>query len=179
MRMHILAIAAVLLAGLSAAQSNQPKRPPDVEYVPTPNPIVDAMLKLAGVQKTDIVYDLGCGDGRIVITAAKQYGARGIGIDINPERVGEARANAKQAGVENLVKFEESDLFDADIRNATVVTLYLLPDVNLKLRPKLLRDLKPGTRIVSHSYDMDDWTPEKKLNIDGRFVYLWKVPAKK
>jgi SAM-dependent methyltransferase len=183
-RMHSLAVAslavaAALFAGLSAAQNNQPKRPLDVPYVPSPNPVVDGMLKLAAVQKTDIVYDLGCGDGRIVITAAKQYGAHGVGIDINPERVSEARANAKQAGVENLVKFEENDLFNADIHNATVVTLYLLPDVNLKLRPKLLRDLKPGTRIVSHSFDMDDWKPEKETTVDGRYLYLWTVPAKK
>ena len=178
-RMHSLVVATALFAGLAAAQNNQLKRPLDVPYVPSPNPVVDGMLKLAGVQKTDIVYDLGCGDGRIVITAARQYGAHGVGVDINPERVAEARANAKQAGVENLVKFEENDLFDADIHNATVVTLYLLPDVNLRLRPKLLRDLKPGTRIVSHSFDMDDWKPEKELTLDGRFLYLWTVPAKK
>jgi ribosomal protein L11 methylase PrmA len=138
-----------------------------------------AMLKLAGVKKTDIVYDLGCGDGRIVIMAAKLYGAHGVGIDINPERVQEARANATRAGVDNLVKFEENDLFAADIHNATVVTLYLLPNINLKLRPKLFSDLKPGTRVVSHSFDMGDWKPDKEEGVDGAYIYLWTIPAKK
>jgi ribosomal protein L11 methylase PrmA len=137
------------------------------------------MLKLARVTKADVVYDLGCGDGRIVIAAAKDYGAKGVGVDINPERIQEARTNAKKAGVEDRVKFEENDLFKADIRGATVVTLYLLPDVNLKLRPKLLADLKPGTRIVSHSFDMEDWKPDAEETVDGRHLYLWTVPAKK
>src|SRR5690348_1093527 len=157
----------------------QAKRTPDVPYVPTPDAVVQGMLKLAGVQKTDLVYDLGCGDGRIVITAAKVYGAHGVGVDINPERIREARENAKQAGVEDLVKFVEADLFDADIHNATVVTLYLLPSINLKLRPKLMRDLKPGTRVVSHAFDMGDWKPEKQDQVDGRTVYFWTVPARK
>jgi len=170
---------ALLLVSFAAAQNGQPKHPPDVPYVPSPNAVVDAMLKLADVKKTDTVYDLGCGDGRIVIAAAKDYGAHGVGIDINPERIQEARENAKKARVEPLVKFEENDLFDADIHNATVVTLYLLPNVNLRLRPKLLQDLKPGTRVVSHSFDMDDWKPDKEESVDGRTIYLWTIPEKK
>jgi ribosomal protein L11 methylase PrmA len=137
------------------------------------------------VKKTDVVYDLGCGDGRIVIAAAKSYGARGVGIDINPVRIGEAKENAKKAGVENLVRFEENDLFDAKIGEATVVTLFLLPNINLKLRPKLLADLKPGTRVVSNTFDMGDWKPEKEFIVPDTDVdtylshrlYLWIVPA--
>jgi ribosomal protein L11 methylase PrmA len=145
------------------------------------------MLKLAGVKKTDVVYDLGCGDGRIVIAAAKNFGARGVGIDINPVRIREAKENARTAGVGNLVRFEENDLFQADIREASVVTLFLLPNVNLKLRPKLLQELKPGTRIVSNTFDMDDWKPEKEVTVgdaDGvedplsRRLYLWTVPPR-
>src|SRR5690349_12064246 len=173
-------LAALLFSvSIAVAQNSQPPRQPDVPFVPTTEEAVKAMLKLAGVKKSDIVYDLGCGDGRIVITAAKTYGAHGVGVDINPERIAEARANAKKAEVENLVKFEENDLFDADIHDATVVTLYLLPDVNLRLRPKLLKDLRPGTRIVSHSFDMGDWKPEREEQADGRHIYLWIVPEKK
>jgi SAM-dependent methyltransferase len=174
--MRIVPFAGILLlASYAAAQ------PPhlDVPYVPSPNAVVDGMLKLAKVTKTDVVYDLGCGDGRIVITAAKEYGAKGVGVDINPDRVQEARANAKKAGVDDRVRFEENDLFKADIKPATVVTLYLLPDVNMRLRPKLLQDLKPGTRVVSHSFDMEDWKPDEEASIDGRHIYLWTVPAKK
>jgi SAM-dependent methyltransferase len=179
MRLRNCAIVFALLVSLASAQDSQPKRQPDVPYVPTQNAVVEAMLKLAGVKKTDTVYDLGCGDGRIVIMAAKQYGAHGVGIDLNPVRIQEALANAKQAGVENLVKFEENDLFAADIHNATVVTLYLLPSINLKLRPKLLSDLKPGTRVVSHSFDMGDWKPEKEESVDGANIYFWTIPARK
>src|SRR6516165_10784083 len=147
---------AMLILGVSqaAAQRGERKRQPDVPYVPTTEEAVRAMLKLADVKKADIVYDLGCGDGRIVIAAAKTYGARGVGIDIDPDRIREAKANAKKAGVENLVRFEQNDLFQADFREATVVTLFLLRSVNLKLRPKLLQDLKPGTRVVSNTFDM-------------------------
>lgn len=148
----------------------------DVPYVPTPQEVVDAMLKLAAVKPTDVVYDLGCGDGRIVITAAQKYGARGVGVDLNPERIKEANENAQKAGVKR-VQFIERNLFDADIHEATVVTLYLLPEVNKRLRPKLIKDLKPGTRIVSHSFDMGDWKPEKEQSINGRRIYLWTVPA--
>jgi len=136
------------------------------------------MLKLGEVKSGDILYDLGSGDGRIPITAAKVYGVRGTGIDINPQRIAEAEENAKSQGVTDKVKFRNEDLFEANISDATVVTLYLLPSINLKLRPKLWKDLKPGTRIVSHSFDMGGWEPEKKIEVDGRYLYLWRVPAK-
>lgn len=136
------------------------------------------MLKLAQVKRTDLVYDLGCGDGRIVITAAQQYGVRGVGIDINPERITEARENAKKAGVSHLVTFREQDLFEADVSEATVVTLYLLQSVNLKIRPKLEQQLRPGARIVSHSFDMGDWKPDQEQTINGRTIYLWNIRAK-
>jgi ribosomal protein L11 methylase PrmA len=136
------------------------------------------MLELANVGNSDVVYDLGCGDGRIVISAARKYGARGVGIDLNPARIEEARANASSAGVSDRVSFEVNDLFDADIRNATVVALYLLPDANIRLRPRLLRDLKPGTRVVSHSFDMGDWKPDKEKLVDGDHVYLWTIPKR-
>jgi len=171
------AAAALVLATLAAAQSS-PRRTPEVPFVPSPEGVVDGMLKLAGVKSADTVYDLGCGDGRIVIAAAKLYGAHGVGVDINPERVADARANAKKAGVENLVRFEENDLFEADIRPATVVTLYLLPDVNMRLRPRLMEQLKPGVRVVSHSFDMGDWKPDREEMADGRHIYLWTIPDK-
>jgi SAM-dependent methyltransferase len=179
-----IAFFALTLAG-GAAQTTQAKRAPDVPYVPTSADALESMLKLADVKKSDIVYDLGCGDGRIVIAAAKLFGAHGVGIDIDPERIKEARENAKTAGVENLVRFEENDLFKADIHEASVVTLFLLSSVNLKLRPKLLRDLKPGTRIVSNTFDMGDWKPDKEQTLDGidetffsRKFYLWTVPPR-
>lgn len=150
----------------------------DVPYVPSPNAVVDTMLTTAKVTKTDFVIDLGCGDGRIVVTAAQKYGARGMGYDLNPERIAEANENAKKAGVQDRVKFVEKNLFDADIKDATVVTLYLLPGVNAKLKPKLLQDLKPGTRIVSHSFSMPDWEPVEKVEIEGRTIYLWVIPQK-
>jgi SAM-dependent methyltransferase len=159
------------------AQNAKKLRDPDVIFVPTPQEVVDQMLKLANVHKGDVVYDLGCGDGRLVITAAKRYGVRGVGIDINPERIKESQDNAKQAGVTNLVSFRNEDLFEADIKEASVVTLYLLQSLNVKLRPKLWRELKPGTRIVSHSFDMGDWKPEKEIDVDGRRVYFWTIPA--
>ena len=178
-------VAATVLTVTLAAQTPQPKRAPDVPFVPTTDQAVDAMLKLAGVKKTDVVYDLGCGDGRIVVAAAKTYGAHAVGIDINPVRIAEATENAKKAGVENLVRFEENDLFEADIHQATVVTLFLLPNVNLKLRPKLLQDLKPGTRIVSNTFDMGDWKAEKEVTVGdsdeqtylSHRLFLWTVPA--
>jgi SAM-dependent methyltransferase len=153
-------------------------RLPDVHYVPTPPEVVAEMLRLTNVQKRDVVYDLGSGDGRIVIMAAQKYGARGVGIDIDPERIQEARENAKKAGVTDHVRFVQQDLFEADISEATVVTLYLLGDLNLKLRPKLWRDLKPGTRVVSHTFDMGDWQPEQVVQVGGRTVYYWVMPAK-
>jgi len=155
--------------------------PPDANgpYVPTEHNVAEGILKLASVKSTDVVYDLGCGDGRIVVMAAKNFGAHGVGVDINPVRIQEARANATLYNLENLVRFEEGDLFNADLQNATVVTLYLLPDVNLRLRPKLLSDLKPGTRVVSHSFNMGEWVPEKEEEVDGATIYLWTIPEKK
>jgi precorrin-6B methylase 2 len=161
-----------------AQQTPTATRTPDVPYVPTNQEVVDAMLKLAKVTKNDVVYDLGCGDGRIVITAAKNYGATGTGIDINPQRIKEARQNAAAAQVNDKVKFKEADLFETDFSEATVVTLYLLPSVNLKLRPILLKQLKPGTRIVSHAFDMGDWKPEQKIEVSGSTIYFWTVPEK-
>jgi SAM-dependent methyltransferase len=161
-----------------ATPASAPSRTPDVIYVPTPPDVVDTMLKLAKIGKDDVVYDLGCGDGRIVIAAAKQYGARGVGIDIDPQRIKEAEANANAAGVSDRVSFRLGDLFEADLSPATAVTLYLLTSLNLKLRPKLLSELKPGTPVVSHQFDMGDWKPDETVEIEGRRVYLWTVPAK-
>lgn len=156
-----------------------PSREPDVIYVPTPEPVVDAMLNLAGVKEGDVLYDLGSGDGRIPIAAAQRFGVRGVGIDINPVRVREANANAETAGVTDLVTFKEADLFEEDISEASVVTLYLLQSLNVKLRPKLLAELKPGTRIVSHAFDMaDQWEPEQTQEVDGTRIYLWTVPER-
>ena len=154
----------------------QPDKEPDVPYVPTPQPVVNRMLELANVDEDDFVYDLGSGDGRIVITAAEKYGARGIGIDIDPERIKEARKNAKEAGVTDLVEFRQQDLFQTDLTKATVVTLYLLPDINIKLRPKLLKELEPGTPVVSHDFDMDEWEPDTTVEMGTDVVYLWHIP---
>lgn len=153
-------------------------RQPDVIFVPTPRAVIDEMLRIAKVQADDMLYDLGCGDGRIVITAAQEFGTRGIGIDIDPQRIREANENAKQAGVTDRVRFLNEDLFEADISQATVVTLYLLESLNEKLRPKLLRELRPGTRIVSHDFKMGDWEPEQALEMNGHRVYFWTVPAR-
>jgi ribosomal protein L11 methylase PrmA len=180
----LMAVAAAVLAAvpvLSAAQP-QPRKPsqqPDVIFVPTPHEVVDDMLRLANVHKGDVLYDLGSGDGRIAIAAAKKYGIKAVGIDIDPERIREANENARKAGVTNLVEFRQEDLFKADFREATVVTLYLLPDLNVKLRPRLWEELKPGTRIVSHQFDMGTWKPEKRLESNGRVVYFWTIPEKK
>lgn len=151
----------------------------DVPYVPTPQKVVEGMLDLANVGKGDIVYDLGCGDGRIVITAAKKHKATGIGVDLNPERIKEANENAREAGVEDKVTFYEGDLFEFDFSKASVLTLYLLPDVNLKLMPKILSEMKPGSRVVSHAFDMGNWEPDKQISVDGKPVFLWIVPEKK
>ena len=150
----------------------------DVPYVPTPQTVVDAMLNVAKVNSNDVVYDLGCGDGRIVVTAAKKYGATGVGIDLDAQRVKEANENAKKAGVQQKVQFHQGDLFEFDFSKASVLTLYLLPDVNLKLKPKILPEMKPGSRVVSHSFNMGDRKPEQEIVVDGRTVYLWIVPQK-
>ena len=151
-------------------------RTPDVIFVPTPQEVVDEMLRVADVHKGDVLYDLGSGDGRIPVTAAKKFGIRAVGIDIDPERIREANENAKMAGVAKLVQFRQEDLFKANFREATVVTLYLLPDLNVKLRPRLWSELKPGTRIVSHQFDMGEWQPEKKIDLNGRTIYFWTIP---
>jgi precorrin-6B methylase 2 len=179
-------LAAMLLVSSGAApafaqQTTQvPLRQPDVIYVPTPPEVVTAMLKVAKVGKDDVVYDLGSGDGRIVIAAVKEFGAaRGTGIDINPVRIKEANENAQKAGVTDRVRFLNQDLFETDLSEATVVTLYLLPSLNLKLMPKLMAELKPGSRVVSHSFDMGDWKPEQTLEVNGRMVYFWTIPARR
>ena len=167
-----------LFIALATAVAQKPLRPPDVRYEPSPPEVVRAMLELAGVTSRDVVYDLGCGDGRIVITAAREFRARGVGIDIDPRRIAESQENARKAGVTGRVVFRNEDLFEADIREATVITLYLWPWVNLKLRPKLLRELKPGTRVVSHSHDMGDWKPEREIEVNGHKIYLWRIPPR-
>ena len=159
-----------------AATQEAPTRRPDVIYVPTPQEVVEAMLQVANVTKDDIVYDLGCGDGRIPVTAAKKYGARGVGIDIDPQRIKEANENAKAAGVTGKVQFLNQDLFESDFSDATVVTLYLLPGLNEKLAPQLKKQLKPGARIVSHAFLMGDtWPPDDHGEIDGKRYYLWII----
>jgi tRNA G37 N-methylase Trm5 len=170
----------VLSFFMTAALAQPPveRRGPDVIYLPTPYAVVDAMLELAKVGKGDVLYDLGSGDGRIPVTAAKRFGIRAVGIDIDPQRIEEAKENAKKNGVTKLVEFRNEDLFRTKFSEATVVTLYLLPDLNVKLRPRLLAELKPGTRIVSHQFDMGTWKPERKVELNGRTIYLWTVPKK-
>jgi ribosomal protein L11 methylase PrmA len=178
----------LLSASLAFAQATGSSREPDVPYVPSTDTAVKAMLRLAGVKRSDVVYDLGCGDGRIVIAAAKNFGARGVGIDIDPERIREAKKNARLAGVENLVEFREQDLFQSDFREATVVALFLLPAINKRLRPQL-EALKPGTRIVSNTFEIGGWKPAKELVVksdaDDKYYFgsrrllLWIVPGHK
>jgi len=170
------AMAAPPLPAATLSQAPATKlRDPDVIYVPTPQNVVDAMLKMANVTAKDVVYDLGSGDGRIPITAAEKYGARGVGIDINPERIKEANSNLAKSKAGDKVRFLNQDLFETDLSPATVITLYLLPSLNQKLIPKL-KQLKPGTRIVSHSFDMGtDWPPEKTEDVQGRMIYYWTI----
>jgi cyclopropane fatty-acyl-phospholipid synthase-like methyltransferase len=182
--LHVAAIA-LAAASVSAPGCAQPlpstgtaERRPDVHYVPTPQPVVDAMLQMAKVKTGDVLYDLGSGDGRIPITAAQRFEVRGVGIDIDPDRIREANANAQKAGVAQLVTFRQADLFTSDLSEATVVTLYLLESLNARLRPKLLKELKPGTRIVSHAFSMGDWEPEQSRVVDGSVIYLWTVPKR-
>jgi ribosomal protein L11 methylase PrmA len=184
MRNRLLALAVtVVVAGFPGAttafaQTAAPARRPDVIFVPTPEAVVEAMLQVANVTKNDVVYDLGCGDGRIPVTAARKYGARGVCFDIDPQRIKEANENVAKNNVGNLVKVVEGDLFEQDLSGASVITLYLLPSLNVKLMPKLMKELKPGTRIVSHAFDMGDWKPEKELDVDGRKVYFWTIPKR-
>lgn len=189
--MRRLAAGTVLLglvvAGLPALAQAPPQRRPDAPqlapYVPTPQDVVDRMLELAGVKKGDVVYDLGCGDGRIPITAAQKFGARGVGVDIDPQRIAEANANAAKAGVTGLVTFKLQDAMTTDVSDATIVTLYLLSASNLRLRPILTRQLKPGARIVSHTFSMGDWQADKVdtfTDEGGRVqtLYLWTTDGK-
>ncbi len=184
MKALIIATTFVLGMGLAAtsacaqAETAQAEREPDVIFVPTPPAVVDAMLAMAQVRDGDVLYDLGSGDGRIPIAAAKKFKVRAVGIDIDPQRIAEARANAKEAGVTDSVTFKQEDLFETDFSDATVVTLYLLSTLNEKLRPRLLAELKPGTRIVSHAFRMGDWEPEKSQEVDGNMIYFWTVPAR-
>ena len=172
----IAAIACVLPIAAQQSSAQPGLRKPDIYWVPTPPAVVDAMLKLADVKPSDVVYDLGCGDGIIVTTAAQKYGARAVGVDIDPQRVKEATERARKMGVSDKVEIRQGDLFEADIKDATVVTLYLLQSLNMKLMPKLKSDLKPGTRVVSQTFNMgEDWPPEKTIEVDGRPVYLWTI----
>lgn len=178
-RLLITAIFLIVCSVYSASAQKSAEPVPDVVYVPTSRTVVDAMLKLAKVTEDDLVYDLGCGDGRIVIAAAKQFGANGIGIEIDRKLVELAGENAKQEKVADKVKFVEEDIFKTDFRRATVVMLYLSPSVNLRLRPRLLKQLKPGTRIVSHDFDLGEWKPDQTIKIENATLHLWTVPAKK
>jgi precorrin-6B methylase 2 len=154
----------------------------DVPYHPTPITVVEEMLRLAEVKPDDVVYDLGCGDGRIVVTAAKLYGVKAVGVDLDPERVEESKENVRKNGVENLVTIRQQNIFDTDLSEASVVTLYLYPSVNLALKPTLQNQLKPGSRIVSHAFDMGDWEPEKEVTVEYKGalydVFLWRIPEK-
>ncbi|HEX2230002.1 MAG TPA: methyltransferase domain-containing protein [Candidatus Binatia bacterium] len=181
-----LAVGAVLLLSLTYAGGLRQIQAQDapseskkiVPFVPTPQEVVDKMIELGGVKKGDTVYDLGSGDGRIVITAAKK-GARAVGFEIDPDLLKESRENIKKAGVENLAEIRQQDILTVDLSPANVVTMYLLPDVNLKLKPNVLKQMKPGSRVVSHAFDMGDWKPDKTEKVNGRTIYLWIVPGKK
>src|SRR3954464_1524147 len=175
-----LLLAFVLLSAAAGALPQATTQAADVIFVPTPQEVVDKMLELANVGKADVLYDLGSGDGRVPVTSAKRFAIRAYGIDIDPQRIAEANDNARRNGVSQLVQFRQEDLFKANFREATVVTLYLLPDLNEKLRPRLLAELKPGTRIVSHQFDMGTWKPDKKIELSaGRTIYLWTIPPRK
>jgi cyclopropane fatty-acyl-phospholipid synthase-like methyltransferase len=175
----LLALAVANSAAVNAlrAQDSIFENKKIVPYVPSPQFVVDKMIELAGVKPGDLVYDLGSGDGRIVITAAKM-GAKAVGFEIDGDLVGESRTNIKKAGVEALAEIRHQDILTVDFSAATVVTMYLLPDVNLQLKPNLLSQLKPGARIVSHSFSMGDWQPDKTERVEGRTIYLWTIPAK-
>lgn len=179
MRRVLVALLAFSLGLLSLSSPTSGQDAPDVVYIPTPQAVVDAMLEAAEVKAGDVVYDLGSGDGRIVITAAKKYGARGVGIEIDPALVKTATENAEAAGVSSRVRFVNQNLFSSDIRDATVVTLYLLQSINERLRPKLVRELKPGTRVVSHVFNMGpEWPPEKTLMVGASRIFLWTIPER-
>jgi SAM-dependent methyltransferase len=171
----LLLLAAALWANTAFAQI---KPGLDVPYVPTPQNVVERMLQMADVKAGDFVIDLGCGDGRMVVTAASQFGARALGVDIDPVRIREANGNAARAGVTDKVEFRIGDLFDVDISGADVLAIYLLNEINLRLRPKILETMRPGARVVSHAFDMGEWQPDERETIGGRKLYLWIVPAR-
>jgi SAM-dependent methyltransferase len=179
----LLAVTAAWGALPAAAQTPQTPLVKDVPYVPTPPEVVARMIQMAGVKSGDVLYDLGCGDGRIVIAAVKKPGVRGVCVDIDPERIADSKRNAEEAGVTDRIRFVQGDLFKVPFTDATVMTLYLMPDVNMRLRPRLLSELPPGTRIVSHAFDMGDWTPEERVVVDlqpqSYVLYRWTVPEKK
>ncbi len=178
-RAQLTAQQAVPSSAASPAPTSKPLRSPDVIYVPTPPEVVEAMMKVANVREGDVLYDLGSGDGRIPIIAAQKYNVRrATGVEINPELIKEAQDNLKVAGVGDRVRFRNEDLFEANFSDASVVTLYLLPALNIKLLPKLLKELKPGSRIVSHAFAMGDWKPEQTLEVGGRAVYFWTIPTR-
>ena len=173
----LLLLAPWQMAAASEAEATRPARKLDVWFVPTPHEVVDRMLDEAKVRPTDVVYDLGCGDGRMVIAAAKRFGTRGVGVDLDPARIREARANAKAAGVEKLVEFRVGDMFETDIREADVVLLYLLPELNRRLKPKLFAELEPGARVVSHDFDMGkEWPPDRSVKLGSDGIYMWIMP---
>lgn len=173
----------VVLGPLAAAAQPARNVPPhlfkDVPYVPTPQPAVEHMLRMAGAGPQDVVFDLGSGDGRIVVTAVQKFGVRrAVGVDIDPQRIAESLENARRAGVSDRTEFQQKDLRDADFRAATVLTMYLLPNINMMLKPRLLTELKPGTRVVSHQFTLGDWAPDEQAEVEGRMLYRWTVPAK-
>jgi ribosomal protein L11 methylase PrmA len=187
-RLTLIVVLLLLIAASScyspAQDDEDGERTPDVVYVPTPNDVVAKMLQTAGVKKDDVVYDLGCGDARILVTAAKKFGCRGVGYEIHPGRFQLAKDNVKKNGVEDLVEIRKQDIFEADLSKATVITLYLLPELNLRLVPQMEK-MKPGSRIVSHEYGMEGITPDKTVSITSRedadthTIYLWTIPLKK
>jgi len=181
-----LALAMLAAASAIACPSGHNKAKPSAAelsesealYLPTPQRVVDAMLRLANVGADDVLYDLGSGDGRIPITAARRYGIRAVGIELDARKIAEARCNARESGVEQRVKFRQADVFEADFREASVVTLFLFPEMNRRLRPRLRAELAPGTRIVSHRFDLGDWPPDRRAEIDGHAIFLWIVPPR-
>ena len=180
MRVYAFSLLTTALAAFLVISAQTPPKMvqiPEVPYLATSHEVAAEMLRLAGVTERDVVYDLGCGDGRIVIMAAQDHHARGVGIDVNPDLIQRARVTADRSGVSASVRFQVDDLFETDLHDATVVALYLIPKMNLRLRPKLLTELKAGSRIVSHNFDMGDWKPDKEEEVDGQKIYLWTIPA--
>jgi SAM-dependent methyltransferase len=173
-----IALAVALLPGASSGTPQRPAHPPDIHFASTPQPVVNAMLALAGVTADDVVYDLGSGDGRVVVVAAQRFGARGVGIEIDPQLVERSREIARAGGVADRATFVEGDLFTADISGATVVTLFLSDFINARLESKLKHDLRPGTRIVSHQFPIGRWKPDATVRVEGADLFLWTLPAR-